>query len=185
MTSEEAEPKPKSKPKRLDWRFPQIRRRRQFIDALAGSYDPEVACATSGLDWPAVCRLRRLYPEFAAEFDEVIAAGYDRLEMQLLRQAGAGAAGTGDKAGRELAAALLKQRRALRSEKEAALRRVAGASAGGRGSARSREQLVQAVKAQLAPLRAAAAAQAAARGELEHGETKQRGFGRCVAEPVG
>ena len=97
---------------RLDWRYTETRRRK-FLRVLAETYDVAAALAEARLTWPQVCELRVRHPDFAARFEEVIAAGYDRIEAMLLREAGAG---TGRIAKEPLAQALLKQRRALRSE---------------------------------------------------------------------
>lgn len=100
------------RPARIDWRFTE-RRRRNFLRVLAETYDPDLACAAGRLTWPQVCELRARHPGFAARFDEVIAAGYDRLEAMLLRLSGIGGGGKPDLA---LAQALLKQRRAMKSD---------------------------------------------------------------------
>jgi len=165
---------PGKEKKRVDLRYTQTRRRK-FITELATSYDPEAACEEAGLDWPTVCRLRVLHPEFAAEWDEVIAAGYDRLELLLLRQAGAGREAASGKSEHELAAALLKQRRALKIDKQMGVRSAgAAAAAGRRRGARSQEQMLRAVKEQLEPLRAIAAA----RGSSADGEAGGPGGNR-------
>ena len=99
------------RPARVDLRYTKTRRR-EFLRVLAETYNPDRACAAARLTWPDICELRSLYPDFAARFDEVIAAGYDRLEAMLLRLSGIGGDGKPDLA---LAQALLKQRRAMKS----------------------------------------------------------------------
>ncbi len=90
------------------------RRKRRFLTRLAETYDMDAACAAAGLDWATICRLRAADPAFAAEWAAVIAAGYDRLEVLLLRRAGAARAAD-SRAGEDgidaaLARELLKQR---------------------------------------------------------------------------
>jgi hypothetical protein len=97
---------------KIDWRYTETRRR-VFLRVLAETYDVEAALEAGRLTWPQVCELRARYSAFALRFEEVIAAGYDRLEAMLLREAGIGA---GAKADAALAQALLKQRRAARAE---------------------------------------------------------------------
>jgi hypothetical protein len=117
--------------------------RKKFIRLLAETYDVEAACAETGLSWPDICTLRVKHPDFAAAFDEVIAAGYDRLEAKLLREAGVGRDEVNPVLGREL----LKQRRAANAERAA--RRS--------GPARPpRAQTIRAILDTVAPLREAA-----------------------------
>jgi hypothetical protein len=97
---------------RFDWRFT-VTKRKLFIAKLAETYDVEAALGHAGLSWPQVCELRTRHPDFAARFEEVIAAGYDRLETLLLREAGLGGPRIKNEA---LAQALLKQRRAMKPE---------------------------------------------------------------------
>jgi hypothetical protein len=97
---------------RIDWRYTETRRRK-FLRVLAETYDMEAALTAGRLTWPEVCELRARHPEFAAQFEQVIAAGYDRLEALLLRESGLGRGGQIDLA---LAQALLKQRRAAKVE---------------------------------------------------------------------
>lgn len=107
-------PAPKKR-RRVDLRWVKGRKQR-FLDALAATYDMDAACAAAGLDWPTMCRLRSIDPEFAARWEAVIAAGYDRIEAMLLRQAGAGASAGPDKADLALARDLLRHRAAVRKE---------------------------------------------------------------------
>jgi hypothetical protein len=97
---------------KIDWRHTKTRRGK-FLRVLAETYDVEEALTQARLTWPEVCELRVRYPEFADRFEQVIAAGYDRLEALLLREAGLGRGGTIDL---PLAQAMLKQRRAARVE---------------------------------------------------------------------
>ena len=97
---------------KIDWRYTETRRR-DFLRVLAETYDMEAALAAGRLTWPQVCELRGRHPEFAERFEQVIAAGYDRLEALLLRQSGLGQGGQIDLV---LAQALLKQRRAAKAE---------------------------------------------------------------------
>lgn len=125
-------------------------KRKQFIAKLAATYDVEAACAAAGLEWPDVCVLRVRHPEFAAAFEAVIAAGYDRLEAMLLRTAGAALA-AGDGGGDvTLAANLLRQRRAIKTERANAVRPSAADAA-------RKQELVSSIMSRLAPLQAAGA----------------------------
>lgn len=139
---------------RFDWRHTGTKRRK-FLQALAETYDVEKALAEGKLTWAQVCELRVRHPDFAVRFDEVIDAGYDRLEAMLLRAAGVGEGATPDPAA---AQALIKLRR---SGREAMSR---GAPARGRGGRNARLEpgaddraRVDKVLAKLAPLQAAAA----------------------------
>jgi hypothetical protein len=128
--------------KRIDWRYTATRRRK-FLRKLAETYDVEAALGEAELSWAEVCELRVLHPEFAARFEEVIVAGYDRLEAMLLREAGIGAAAKADPA---LAQALIK------------LRRTSPARAGRAGKAgEDREAMIQSIMKMVTPLKAAAA----------------------------
>lgn len=131
--------------RRIDWRHTGTRRK-NFLRVLAETYDVEAACAAGPLSWPEVCELRVRYPDFAARFDEVIAAGYDRLEATLLRRAGVGGGAAGDLT---LAQALLKQRRTGKADSTAGARKAAAPP--------SREQLIQSIMDKVAPLKAARA----------------------------
>lgn len=130
-------------PDNLDWRYTETRRR-DFVRVLAESYDTEAALAAAALSWPQVCELRARHPDFAERIEEVIAAGYDRLEAALLRHAGLG--GTIDPA---LAQAMLKQRRMGKAEASVAQRRA-------KGPAPSQRQMIKTILDELDPLKAAA-----------------------------
>ena len=67
----------------------------------------------SDLSWPEVCELRVRYPEFAARIDEVIVAGFDRLEAALLRVAATALAA--EKPDMALVQAVMKLRRPARA----------------------------------------------------------------------
>jgi phage protein D len=101
---------------KINWRYTETRRR-NFLRVLAETYDMEAALTEGRLTWPEVCELRARHPEFAERFEQVIAAGYDRIEALLLRESGLGRGGQIDLA---LAQALLKQRRAAKVEATAA-----------------------------------------------------------------
>jgi hypothetical protein len=131
--------------KPLDLRWTK-KRREVFLQVLAQTYNPDKACEQAGLTWFQMCELRVRHPDFAIRFDEVIAAGYDRLETKLLREAGVG---SGAKVDPALAQALLKQRRAGKAD--------AGAGARKGAAPQSREQLIQSIMDKLAPLKAARA----------------------------
>jgi hypothetical protein len=89
-------------------------RKRLFLDHLAETYDVDGACAAAGLPWIDMCQLRDEDPDFAAEWERVIAAGYERIEIMLLQIGGA--AGPADEAKPDLAIAreLVKQRASRR-----------------------------------------------------------------------
>ena len=106
---------------RIDWRYTETRRKK-FIEKLAETYDVEAALEHANLTWPQVCELRVRHPDFAARFEEVIVAGYDRIEAMLLKRAGIGGDGEVDLA---LAQALLKQRRSMRADASAGAARRA------------------------------------------------------------
>jgi hypothetical protein len=131
------------RPARIDWRYTETRRR-TFLRVLAETYDPELACEAGNLSWPQVCELRVRHPDFAAQFDEVIAAGYDRLEAMLLRQAGVGKGAAIDPV---LAQALIKQRRMGKPEAAAGAKTAAGRQ--------NREQLIRSIMEKVVPLKAA------------------------------
>lgn len=135
----------KPKRKKIDWRWTNTIRK-DFIRGLAETYDVDRALAEAQVAWTDICRLRSMYPRFAAEIEEVIAAGYDRLEIGVLRQAGAAMNATPSAADLALARELLKQRRAIKAPaaSAAATRKAAGAD---------KEAQVQAIMARLAPLR--------------------------------
>jgi hypothetical protein len=100
----------------IDWRYTETRRRK-FIAKLAETYDVEASLEHAVLTWPQVCELRVRHPGFAARFEEVIAAGYDRIEAMLLKRAGVGGGGGGGGEGDlAIAQALLKQRRSMRAD---------------------------------------------------------------------
>lgn len=88
-------------------------RRRLFVEVLAQGYDTDAALAAAGLSWPEVCALRVRHPDFAAQIDEVIVAGFDRLEAALLRVAAAALAA--EKPDVALAQAVMKLRRPARA----------------------------------------------------------------------
>ena len=168
-----------AKRKRIDWRATGGIRKR-FIACLAATYDVEAACAAAGVEWPIICELRVRHPDFAAAFEEVIAAGYDRLEAMLLRRAGAALAeaeGAGDV---QLATNLLKQRRSLKAEPQGMRpgRRPGSRTAPARGA--DRKQLIQSIMNALAPPGAAST-----RGDGEDDQERAPvSFGR-MAEPGG
>lgn len=64
-------------------------RKRRFLDHLAETYDVDGACAAAWLCWIDMCQLRDEEPDFAAKWDRIIAAGYERIEIMLLRLGGA------------------------------------------------------------------------------------------------
>lgn len=82
------------------------RRKQAFLATLAETCDIEAACAAAILDWIGMSQIRAMDPQFAADWDAVIAAHYARLETMLLKQAGA----AGGKIDPALARELLKQR---------------------------------------------------------------------------
>ena len=84
--------------------------KRDFLDHLAQTYDVDGACAAAGLLWIDMCELRDEDPDFAAKWDRIRAAGYERIEIMLLRLGGA--AGAADEKEPDLAIAreLVKQR---------------------------------------------------------------------------
>jgi hypothetical protein len=128
---------------KMDWRYTATRRR-QFLRVLAETYDFDAALAAGPLSWAEACELRALHPEFAERIEEVVAGGYDRLEIALLR-----AAGLGGKIDPALAQALLKQRRMGKADAVIALRRA-------NGPAPSRTQMMKTILDDIAPLKAAA-----------------------------
>ncbi|HZG41342.1 MAG TPA: hypothetical protein VEY93_00180 [Longimicrobium sp.] len=107
---------------KIDWRHTNSRRR-DFIRVLAETYDVEAALEAGRLSWSEVCELRVRHPDFAARFEDVIVAGYDRIEAMLLKRSGVGGDGKGDLA---LAQALLKQRRSMRADASAGAAKRAG-----------------------------------------------------------
>jgi hypothetical protein len=107
---------------KIDWRYTATRRT-VFLTVLADTYDVEAALAEARLTWPEVCELRSRHPDFASRFEEVIVAGYDRVEAMLLRRTGIGRGGKIDLA---LAQALLKQRRSMRADATAGAAKRAG-----------------------------------------------------------
>lgn len=92
-------------------------RKRAFLATLAETCDIDEACAAATLDWIGITQLSAMDPQFAADWDAVIAAGYARLEAMLLKRAGAAGAEDADLA---LARELLKQRGAATARKGAA-----------------------------------------------------------------
>lgn len=133
----------------IDWRYTETRRR-DFLRTLAETYDVEAALAAGRLTWPQVCELRVRHPDFAVRFEEVIAAGYDRLEAMLLRASGVGAGAKPDQA---LAQALIKLRRTGRAETARGGRRSFAAPASGA----DREKMIQSILDKMGPLKSAAA----------------------------
>lgn len=99
-------------PRRRDLRWTEKSRKR-FVRVLAESYDNDAAMAAADLTWPEVCELRVRHPDFAARIDEVIVAGFDRLEAALLRVAAAALAA--EKPDMALVQAVMKLRRPVRS----------------------------------------------------------------------
>jgi hypothetical protein len=102
---------PAPRRRRIDLRHTK-RRKERFLTTLAETYDVGAACAAAGLDWAIMCRLRADDPDFAARWEAVIAAGYDRLEAMLLCRAGAGR----EEGDVTLARELLRQRAGRKSE---------------------------------------------------------------------
>lgn len=145
--------------KRIDWRYTGTRRR-GFLQVLAETYDVDAALAAGPLTWPEMCRLRQMHPEFAEQIEEVISAGYDRLEVALLREAG-----LGGKIDATLAQALLKQRRMGKADAAIAQRRA-------RGPAPSRRQMMKTILDDIAPLKAAAARGGLLDGRRDAGDSK-------------
>jgi hypothetical protein len=89
-------------------------RKRAFLATLAETCDIAKACAAATLDWIGITQLRAMDPQFAADWEAVIAATYARLEMEALKEAGA----AGDrKIDLALARELLKQRGAAAARK--------------------------------------------------------------------
>ncbi|HEY0114671.1 MAG TPA: hypothetical protein VGB54_03015 [Allosphingosinicella sp.] len=109
---------------KFDWRCTKTRRE-EFLRVLAETYQTGEALAAAGLTWPQACELRARHPDFAVRWEEVIAAGYDRLEAMLLRHAGLG---SGAKLDPALGQALLKQRRAMKAEPRRPRRTAIGKS---------------------------------------------------------
>ena len=141
----------------IDWRYTATRRR-DFMRVLAETYDLEAALAAGRLTWPEVCELRARHPDFAVRFEEVIDAGYDRLDLVVLRKAGVGAGAEPPDA--TLAQALIKLRRSGRGETAARASgsaRLRGGRAGKPEADPERDELVARIMAKLAPLKAAAA----------------------------
>lgn len=89
-------------------RFPDERKRR-FLDHFWATLDVDGACAAAGVSWRDMCSLRDEDPDFAADWERAIEAGYERAEIMLLRRAG-GAPATADEADIELARELIKLR---------------------------------------------------------------------------
>ena len=89
------------------------KRRKLFVRVLAESYDTDAALKAADLSWPDVCELRVRHPDFAARIDEVIVAGFDRLEAALLRVAAAALAA--EKPDIALVQAVMKLRRPART----------------------------------------------------------------------
>ena len=96
--------------RRLRMRNPE-ERKRLFLDHLAETYDVDGACAAAGLPWIDMCQLRDEDPDFAAEWERVIAAGYERIEIMLLQLGGAAGAADGTEPDLAIARELVKQRR--------------------------------------------------------------------------
>lgn len=90
-------------------------RKQRFLAALAETCDIEMACAAATLDWLGICQLQAMDPQFAADWDAVIASHYARIEAGLLREAGAAKG----KIVPALARELLKQRGALTAARKA------------------------------------------------------------------
>lgn len=140
-------------PKRVNLRWT-VTRRKRFLAELAASYDVEAACRVAELDWPTVCLLRVRHPEFAAAFADVIAAGYDRLEAMLLRQAGAASAQP--TAQQTALAQLLLRQRGTDKAGRAGSGGKPGAKPAHEPSRRpSKDALIDTIIAKTAPLRAA------------------------------
>jgi hypothetical protein len=76
---------------RRGWGF-SARKRQRFLDALALTCNINAAAAYAGVHrtTPYWCRARD--PQFAAQWREALAAGYDRLETLVLEHGGAGVA---------------------------------------------------------------------------------------------
>jgi len=139
---------------RIDWRYTRTRRK-NFLRVLAETYDVEAALTAGKLTWPQVCELRVRHPEFAVRFEEVIAAGYDRLEAALLRRAGAAlGAEAADKGDAALATALLKQRRALKDAAPAARRAGGAQPASDKGATQRRMELIRPIMGEFTSLQA-------------------------------
>ncbi len=90
-----------------------VQRRATFVRVLAESYDIEAALLAAELTWHEVTELRVRHPDFAARIDEVIVAGFDRLEAAFLRVATAALAA--EKPDLNLVQAVLKLRRPARA----------------------------------------------------------------------
>jgi hypothetical protein len=65
-------------------------KRQRFLDHLAEHCNVEAACQAAGLAVTAAYKTRRRDAAFAEEWRAALLTGYDRLEEQLLRHAGAG-----------------------------------------------------------------------------------------------
>lgn len=152
--------------RRRDLRWTEKRRRR-FVRVLAESYDNDAALAAADLTWPEVCELRVRHPDFAARIDEVIVAGFDRLEAALLRVAAAALAA--ERPDIALVQAVMKLRRPVR-----------GPAAPGLGSAADRAERERRVKRLMDKVAQLHAAQAGGRGDGANGRRPHAG-GRPVS----
>lgn len=90
-------------------RYPAERKRR-FLEHLWETFDVDSACVAARVTWRDMCALRDEDPEFAAEWERVIAAGYERIEIMLLQLGGAAGAVDGREPDLAIARELVKQR---------------------------------------------------------------------------
>lgn len=95
------------------------RRKQRFLAALADTCDMDEACGAADLDWIGICQLQAMDPQFAADWDAVIAAHYARLETMMLKEAGVG----GGEVNPALARELLKQRGAAAAARKGPARK--------------------------------------------------------------
>jgi hypothetical protein len=61
-------------------------RKRLFLDHFAGTADAHAAAQAAGVGYSTIVHHRRRDPEFAAAWDEALAAAYAQLEAEALRQ---------------------------------------------------------------------------------------------------
>lgn len=121
------------------------RAKQRFCEHLAATYDADGACAAAGLCWIDMCTLRDEDPVFAAAWERIRAAGYERIEIMLLQLGGAAGPATGMKPDLAVARELAKQRGARRRQ-----------PAGGAGTPKpNKEREIAAIMRRLGAIRAA------------------------------